>query len=225
MRKKTIILFLLVFLFTGCSVVNINTDNYLNNINNIIKRNNKYTSDNAIGYQYKLPVGVTKIESNEFNEVLLSNNEKYYLYADVVSYYYKVESKYKVDKKAFLSSELKNKDKYGYVEVNEDNGKYYVEMMYNYSKIESYIDKKDLRDTLNNMAYILSSIKYNDSVITNLLGDEKYNLSANQKYNIFNVKKNNSSTFIKYERDYDTYNGVDASKELIEKKEIERDTN
>ena len=225
MRKKTIILFLLVFLFTGCSVVNINSDNYLNNINNIIKRNNKYTSDNAIGYQYKLPVGVTKIESNEFNEVLLSNNEKYYLYADVVSYYYKVENKYKVDKKAFLSSELKNKDKYGYVEVNEDNGKYYVEMMYNYSKIESYIDKKDLRDTLNNMAYILSSIKYNDKVIENLLGDEKYNLSANQKYNIFNVKKNNSSTFLKYEKDYDTYNGVDASKELIEKKEIERDTN
>ncbi|MBR2997990.1 MAG: hypothetical protein IKF37_02800 [Bacilli bacterium] len=225
MRKKTIILFLLVFLFTGCSVVNINTDNYLNNINNIIKRNNKYTSDNAIGYQYKLPVGVTKIESNEFNEVLLSNNEKYYLYADVVSYYYKVENKYKVDKKAFLSSELKNKDKYGYVEVNEDNGKYYVEMMYNYSKIESYINKKDLRDTLNNMAYILSSIKYNDSVITNLLGDEKYNLSANQKYNIFNVKKNNTNTFLKYERDYDNYNGVDASKELIEKKEIERDTN
>lgn len=225
MRKKTIILFLLVFLFTGCSVVNINTDNYLNNINNIFKRNNKYTSDNAIGYQYKLPVGVTKIESNEFNEVLLSNNEKYYLYADVVSYYYKVENKYKVDKKAFLSSELKNKDKYGYVEVNEDNGKYYVEMMYNYSKIESYIDKKDLRDTLNNMAYILSSIKYNDSVITNLLGDEKYNLSANQKYNIFNVKKNNTNTFLKYERDYDNYNGVDASKELIEKKEIERDTN
>lgn len=224
MRKKTIILFLLIFLFTGCSVVNINTDNYLNNINNIIKRNNKYTSDNAIGYQYKLPVGVTKIESNEFNEVLLANNEKYYLYADVVSYYYKVENKYKVDKKAFLSSELKNKDKYGYVEVNEDNGKYYVEMMYNYSKIESYVDKKDLRDTLNNMAYILSSIKYNDSVIKNMLGEEKYNLSANQKYNIFNVKKNNTNTFLKYERDYDNYNGVDASKELIEKKEIERDT-
>ena len=225
MRIKKIILFLLIFLFAGCSVVDINTDNYLENVNNIIKRNNKYTSDNAIGYQYKLPVGVTKIESNEFNEILLSNNEKYYLYADVVSYYYKTKKDYKVDKKAFLSSKLKNKDKYGYVEVNEDNGKYYVEMMYNYSKIESYIDKKDLRNTLNNMAYILSSIKYNDNVIENLLGDEKYNLSANQKYNIFNVKKNNTSTFLKYEKDYDTYNGVDASKELIEKKEIERDDN
>ena len=225
MRIKKTILFLLIFLFAGCSVVDINTNNYLKNVNNIIKRNNKYTSDNAIGYQYKLPVGVTKIESNEFNEVLKAKNEKYYLYADVVSYYYKTNEKYKVDKKAFLSSELKNKDKTGYVEVNEDNGKYFVEMMYNYSKIEAYIDKKELKDTLNNMAYILSSIKYNDDVIESLLGDEKYNLSANQKYSIFNVKKNNTSSFIKYEKDYDTYNGEEASKELIEKKEIEHDEN
>ena len=225
MRQKKIILFLLIFLFTGCRIVNINTNNYLKNINNIIKNNNKYTSDNAIGYQYKLPSGVTKLESNEFNEVLISNNEKYYLYADVVSYYYKVDKKYKVDKDAFLSSEIKNNDKYGYVEVNKDGEKYYVEMMYNYSKIESYVSKKDLKDTLNNMAYILSSIKYNDNVIKNMLGDEKYNLSTNQKYNIFNVKKNNTSTFLKYESEYDTYNGEDASKDLIEKKEIEHDTN
>ena len=223
MGMKKTILFLFILLFTGCSVVNINTDNYLKNINNILNRKSKYTSENAIGYQYKLPVGVTRIESNESNEVLVSKNEKYYLYADMVSYYYKTENKYKVDKKAFLSSELKNKDKYGYVEVNKDNGKYFVEMMYNYSKIEGYVDKKDLRDTLNNMAYILSSIKYNDDVVENLLGDEKYNLSANQKYNIFNVKKSNTSSFIKYERDYDTYNGEQAGKDLIEKKEIEQD--
>ena len=103
------------------------------------------------------------------------------------------------------------------------NKEYLIKIVYNYSKIEGYVDKKDLRDTLNNMAYILSSIKYNDDVIENLLGDEKYNLSANQKYNIFNVKKSNTSSFIKYERDYDTYNGEQASKDLIEKKEIEQD--
>ena len=223
MRYKKTILFLFILLFTGCSMVNINTNNYLKNINTILKRNSKYTSDNAIGYQYKLPVGVTKIESNEFNEVLKCNDSRYYLYADVVSYYYKTENKYKVDKKAFLSSKLEYKDKSGYVEVNEDNGKYFVEMMYNYSKIEGYVDKKDLKDTLNNMAYILSSIKYNDNVIENLLGEEKYNLSANQKYNIFNVKKNNNRSFIKYASEYDTYNGEEASRELIEKKEIEQD--
>ncbi len=223
MKYKKIILFLLIFLFTGCSIVNINTNDYLKNINNILKRDNKYTSENAIGYQYKLPTGVTKIESNEFNEVLISNNEKYYLYADVVSYYYKIENKYKVNKKAYLSSKLKNDDKYGYIEVNKDNGKYYVEMMYNYTKIEGYVDKNDLRDSLNNMAYILSSIKYNDKVITNLLGEEKYNLSTNQKYNIFNVKKTNTDAFLKYESEYNTYSGEDASKDLIEKKEIEHD--
>ena len=96
-------------------------------------------------------------------------------------------------------------------------------MMFNYSKIEGYVDKNDLRDSLNNMAYILSSIKYNDKVITNLLGEEKYNLSTNQKYNIFNVKKTNTDAFLKYESEYNTYSGEDASKDLIEKKEIEHD--
>ena len=223
MLKKKIILFLFIFLFAGCSVININTDDYLKNINNIIKRDNKYTNNNAIGYQYRLPVGVTKLESNEFNEVLISNNERYYLYADVVSYYYKTENKYKVDKKAFLSSKLSYKDKTGYVEVNKDNGKYYVEMMFNYSKIEGYVEEKDLRDSLNNMAYILSSIKYNNEVIENLLGDEKYNLSENESYDIFHLKKSNTSSFLKYASEYDTYDGEDASKDLIEKKEIERD--
>ena len=74
MSMKKTILFLFILLFTGCSVVNINTDNYLKNINNILNRKNKYTSENAIGYQYKLPVGVTRIESNESNEVLVSRN-------------------------------------------------------------------------------------------------------------------------------------------------------
>lgn len=225
MRLNKIFLLSLIFIFTGCSIVNISDNDYLKNVNNIIKRESKNVSDNAIGYQYNLPNGVTKIETTDFNQKLKSGNSTYYLYADVVSYYYKVKSTYKKNGDAFISSKLKNKDKFGYVEVKEYKDKYFVEMMYNYGKMESYVDKKNLKDTLNNMAYILSSIKYNDDIVLTLLGDNKYNLGSGESYNIFKSKKANDQNFLKYEAEYNTYTGEDAANDLIEKKEIEHENN
>lgn len=221
MRLNKIFLLALVFLLAGCTVVNINTDDYLKNVNNIIKRDSKKVSDNAIGYQYDLPNGVSKVETSDFNQKLKSGNSTYYLYVDMVSYYYKVKNTYKVDKDAFLSSKLTNKKKSGYVEVNRDNGKYYVEMMYNYAKIESYVEEDELKETLNNMAYILSSIKYNDDVVVTLVGEKKSNLSSDETYNIFKTKKGNNDNFLKYVDEFDNYEGEDAA-DLIEKKKIDR---
>ena len=93
--------------------------------------------------------------------------------------------------------------------------------MFNYAKIESYVKKSNLKDSLNNMAYILSSVKYNDDIVENLLGEEKYNLSENEAYNIFKTKKGSSENFLKYVDEYDNYEGDDAA-DLIEKKEIDR---
>ena len=64
-----------------------------------------------------------------------------------------------------------NKEAINDANLNKKLNKIYISEL-NEMFQKSSIDKKDLRDTLNNMAYILSSIKYNDSVITNLLGDE-----------------------------------------------------
>ena len=220
-KRKVLVLILTIFAFTGCTISNINTKDYMKNINTILSRNSKYTNKNAIGYQYYLPNEVTVTEVNDFNQKLMSKGDFYYFYADVVSYYHKTKSTYKINKNAYLSKKLSNGKKYGYVEVNEDNGKYYVEMMYNYAKIESYVKKKNLKDSLNNMAFILSSIKYNDDIVENLLGEKKYNLSDNEEYNIFKTKKSNDN-FLKYADEYDNYEGDDA-KDLIEKKEINQD--
>ena len=223
-KLRKLLLFLLVFLVAGCSVIDINSNDYLKNVKNIISRNSKYTSKNAIGYQYDLPNGVSVVEVNDFNQKLRSDNSTYYLYADVVSYYYKTYKEYEIDEKAFISSKLETKNKSGYVEVNKHGNKYYVEMMLNYAKMEGYIAKDDLKDTLNNMAYILSSIKYNDDIIVNLLGDEKYNLSENEIYNIFETKKTNSDNFLKYDNQYGSTKKEEAE-DLIEKKEIKQEDN
>lgn len=219
--RKVLVLILTVFALTGCTISNINTNDYMKNINTILSRKSKYTNKNAIGYQYYLPNGVIVTEVNDFNQRLMSKGDIYYLYADVVSYYHKVKNKYKVDKKAYISKELKYKNKYGYLEVNEYDNYYYVEMMYNYAKIESNVSKDNLKSSLSNMAYILSSVKYNDDIVESLLGEEKYNLSDNETYNIFKTKKNNEN-FLKYVDEFDNYEGDDAT-DLIEKKEISQD--
>ena len=221
LRKVLVLLFTAITL-TGCTVSNINTKDYMKNINTILSRKSKYTNKNAIGYQYYLPSGVTVTEVNDFNQRLMSKGDIYYLYADVVSYYHKVKSNYKVDKKAYISSKINYNNKKGYIEVNENDGYYFVEMMFNYAKIESNVKKSHLNEALSNMAYILSSIKYNDDIVENLLGEEKYNLSDNESYNIFKAKKTTSDNFLKYADEYGNYEGDDAV-DVIEKEKINRD--
>lgn len=220
--RKVLLLIFAAFALTGCTVSNINTNDYMKNINTILSRKSKYTNENAIGYQYYLPSGVVVTEVNDFNQRLMSKGDIYYLYADVVSYYHNVKNSYKVDKKAYISKKLQYKKKTGYVEVNDNGNYYYIEMMYNYAKIESNVRKSHLNEALSNMAYILSSVNYNDDIVESLLGEEKYNLSDNETYNIFKAKKTSNDNFLKYADEYDTYEGNDAT-DLIEKKEINRD--
>ena len=223
--KKLFLILALIILFTGCDVKKI-TDKDINDvINNTLNNKVKGSNNNFKGFKYYIPRGFVLENKKGNNFVLLSNGERYYLYVDMVSYYYKVKNTYKVDEDAFLSSKLTNNKKSGYVEVNKEKDKYFVEMMYNYAKIESYVEEDDLKETLNNMAYILSSIKYNDDIVVTLIGDEKYNLSSDENYSIFKTKKVNSTNFLKYDKDYNTYNGEKAAEDLIEKKEIEHEDN
>ena len=211
----------ILFLITGCKVQELSSDNYYKNIQTILKSNIKYSNQDAVGYQYYLPSGISVLDVNDFNQTLYTNGNKYYLYADVVSFYHKVNSNYKVDKNAYISKKIKYKKNQGYLEVNRDSNKYYVEMMYNFAKIEAYVKKDDLSDTITNMSYILSSVKYNTNVIETLVGNQKYDLSDSEIYNIFNTKKGSSEDqFLKYVNEYDIYSGAE---DLIEAKEIEAD--
>lgn len=226
MNKRKVLLFLLVvvsiFCTTACKIVNISSNDYIKNIEVILSRNSKYTNKGAIGFQYFLPSGVSVFEVNEYNQKLLSNGDIYYLYTDIVSYYHKINNSYEENKNAYISEKFVYNNKQGYVEVNELNDSYYVEMMFNYAKIESKVKKPNLKNALNNMAYVLSSIKYNDDIVETLLGDEKYKLSENEKYNIFETKDVTSDNFLKYDDEYGQYDGDDAI-DLIEKKEIIQD--
>ena len=195
MKKLLLLCFLL--LLTGCSVVRIDTTNIDNIINIVLSKNNNLYNQIGKGYKYYIPRGVSYMDSNDYNDVLYSNGNYYYLYIDVVSYYYKVNKDYIENSEAYYSKKININDKFGYLEINkQDNNRYFIEFMYNYSKIEVETDLEDINDVVLNISYILSTIKYNDNVIKIVLDDDF--LISEEKYDIFTSKKE-SNDFLKLE--------------------------
>lgn len=219
--KNILITLLVLLLFTGCTIENISNNNIMKNVDIILSKKIKYSNANAVGYQYFLPSNMNVKRVNDFNQELYSNGISYYLYADVVSYYYKNYEEYEVDEKAYISQRLSYNGKNGYIEVNKVKDDYFVEVMFNYAKIEALVSKHELSNSVSNMCFVLSSIKYNDKIVETLLGNKKYDLSDNETYNIFKSKKKSEGNFIDYINEYDNYDGDIES--LIEKNEISND--
>ncbi len=219
--KKIVLLLLCVFVLSGCSIVRINTDSYETNIYNILKRKTHKINTNSVGYQYYLLNGITKKEGNEFNQVLRSSNGTYYMYVDLVSYYHKISKDYTPDKKAYISKSINYKENTGYLEVIDKEDYYYVKASYNFSKIEAHVSKKKLNDALSEIFYTLSSIKYNDTIIEEILGNEKYDLSENKEYNLFNIdNEDGGSNYLEEVKKYDVYDAEEDAHNLIEHEEV-----
>ncbi len=201
--KKVIVIFFSLLLLTGCSVDKISKLDVNKIIDTTLKEEIKLYNNVFEGYKLYVPRGLKVIDKNDYNLKILSDNDTFYLYVDVVAYHYKTKKNFEPSNDNFLSKEIKYKDKFGYINITEVNNKYFVEYMYNYSKIESYIEKKNLNSTILNMTYILSSINYNDKTI-NMLMDNNILDYKEEKYDIFESKKENSN-FLEALEKYDNY--------------------
>lgn len=194
--KKIILILLSTFLLTGCTVVRINTKSINTVVDVILSKENKLYNTVGKGYKYYKPRGVTYIDNNEYNEKLYSDGNYYYLYVDIISYYYKKEFNYKVDNSAYYSRYIDINDKYGYLEINKIDDRYLIEFVYNYSKIEALVEKEQINNVVLNATYILSTVKYNSNVIKLMLNDD-YFTNKEEKYDIFTPKEE-SNNFIEY---------------------------
>ena len=189
--KKIILIFSLVLILTGCSIVRIDTSSIDNILSVILTKNNKLYNQVGQGYKYYLPGGVTYIDSDDSNDILYCNGAYYYLYIDTISYYYYKEIKYEKNKDAYYSKEILTKDgfKYdGYIEIVEKDDLYYLEFVYNHAKIEAIVDEDDLNNTVLNASYILSTIKYNKNIIKIMLDDD-YFTNKTGKYNDYTTNE------------------------------------
>ena len=202
--KKLLIIFLISLCFiSGCSVVKVSDASVSDVLNTILYVDNNLSNAYMEGYSLYLPKGVQIIDKSDYNLKIKDKKNYYYMYVDTVAYYYKVQNAFVPKSDHFFSETINNKGKIGYVDIVSNGDYYFVVVMYNYTKIESYIKKEDFRSSLLSMCSILSSVKYNDKVIEGYVGSDKMTMQE-ERFNIFDSNIENDD-FLKYESEYGTY--------------------
>ncbi len=171
---KKIILFLCIVLLTGCTVKKVNYDNIDSLLKDSLTQEMSLSNSYFEGYKYYVPRGLRLVSKKEYNASFVSGNTKYYLYVDIIAYYNKVDIDF-TKSNNYYSKELNYNNKKGYIEITENTDNYFLEIMFNYAKIEAIVDKDELNEAVMNACNILSSIQYNDKVIETLVGDNALN--------------------------------------------------
>ena len=193
--KHIFCMIFIILLLSGCSIVYINSQSIDEIINGTLSSNSKLKTVSLEGYSYYLPQGVSLKSSRGLNSTLYYNHKKMYLYVDLVSYFHKVDESYQIVTDAYYSTEINLNDKKGYLEITKLEDEYFIEFMYNYSKIEAYVKENDINKTLTVMGYILNSVNYSDSVIDSLVGTGAINYNE-ETFNIFKSNGNDGGTFL-----------------------------
>lgn len=199
--KKILILCTLLLLCTGCTRID-NTNNYSTIINNVINNDVKVNTA-SMGYKYYLPVGVSKIYDKDYNQKFKYEDIYMYLYVDAVSYYHQNNLNFKnIDKTDnYFYYEISNNKKIGYILIEKtDNDRYFLKMIYNYAKIETYVPERKIGNVIANGMIILNSIDYNDNLIKKILEDDHYSSTSKE----YKIKKpdNTESKFSEYLSEY-----------------------
>lgn len=165
MHKNLILIFCLLLL-CGCKQIDDNND-YITKVYNCLKEKN-ITNEVALGYKYYVPKGVIKIKDYDYNQVFLVDGSYLYLYVDTISFYHQEELQKPTEFTGYYENFNYNGKK-GYILVEEKNEQYYLNIAYNYSKIEGYIPKENINKIITLSSIILNSIEYNQTVIEKIL--------------------------------------------------------
>ena len=202
--KKLLLIFLISLCFiSGCTINKISDESISGIFDTILYVDNNLSNTYMEGYSLYLPKGVKLVDKSDYNLKIKDNKYYYYLYVDTVAYYYKVENSFVEKNNNFFSQKINHNGKIGYVDITANGDYYFVVIMYNYTKIEAYVKKEDLGNSVINMSSILSSVKYNDKVIEDRVGSDKMTMQE-ERFNIFDSNIENDN-FLKYEAEYGTY--------------------
>ena len=216
MKKYIILGFIFLILLTGCNIRKFEDASIESIISESLFKTKDIYNTNRIGYRYYLPRNFNIKSDSDYNEIFVSKNYKYYLYVDIVSYYNKSDFVFNQKKDVYYSEYLDNNGKKGYIEITKLEDYFLIELMYNYSKIEVLTKENDIKDAVLNASNILSSIKYNNLVIENIVGENKLNYEETT-YDIFKPKNAVSNkTFLDYAEEYETeYNAMIEDSDVI----------
>lgn len=207
MKKLLITLLIFTFFVSGCKITKISNKSINDIFNTVLYIDNNLSNTHMEGYSLYLPKGVTIIDKTDYNLKIRDNTNYYYLYIDTIAYHYKAENSFVASNNHFYSQKISYNGKTGYVDIKEVNDKYFVVVMFNYAKMEAYVSKNEFDNSMMNICSILSSIKYNDSVISENIGDNKH-VTQEERFDIFDSNIENDN-FLKYESEYGTYKETD----------------
>ena len=201
MKKILVTLLISIVLVSGCSKISSNSVSDM--LETILYKENNLVNTYMDGYELYLPQGINVVNKKSYNLEIKDKKNYYYLYVDTIAYYYQQENTFKENTSHFYSKKFEFQGKNGFIDIVENNDYYFVVLMYNYAKIETYVLKKDFDISFINMCSILSSIKYNDNVIKEHVGKDGM-IFQEERFNIFE-SKNENNNFLKYEEKYGTY--------------------
>ncbi len=189
--KKILLILVMIISLYGCSnIKNLSYDDIVGNFSEKVKKPNTFKQ----GYQYYVPKGLHVDDSGTNFAILTSSDVTYYLYFDLISYHEKQDLVLTNSNSANYFKQLNYDNKLGYVSIKLwENNQYFIEIMYNYAKIEVMVDESLINKTLINSISILKSVKYNDTIIEKLLNDDNLNYTE-EVFDLFNKVNNNSNS-------------------------------
>ena len=209
MKKVLLLLFIILFL-TGCSKIDINTKDYKQVVDSILINANHSVNTASMGYKYYTPIGVDLVYDSDLNKEFKIKNTKVVLYVDVVSYYYKNTLNYEEENKnIYYYSKIND----GYISIVKNDDNYYLKMIYNYAKIESYVEEENLTDVIVYSTIILNSITYNDNLISNFI-EQGVSFGSEITYEI-EKPEDSKSNFSQYLQEYVQENTEEETKDDI----------
>ena len=209
MKKRIVLLSIMLLLVSGCSIQQLSNTDFEENISMILSQDTNLSNVNFDGYEDYVPSGMRFVNKDDYNAVLQDRySNRYYLYVDAIGYYHKTENTYKEDKDAFYSKKLKYNKKDGFIEINEEDNNYYIEMVFDYCKMEAYISKEYLVPVINNMSYILRSVQFHDKVLESLIGENVLDYKE-ENFNIFESNADDSNDSVL--EAFDDYVDADVS--------------
>lgn len=209
MRKRLIIILLvLIFTLTGCNSYNMKTMDIEQALLLGITSNSELYNTNNVGYRYYLPRGFIVEEDRDNIQILKSNGIEYFLNIDLISYYNKSEIIRDTSTNVYKYLPINVNGKTGFLEITQNDDYFLIKMVYNYAIIEANVKGNEINSSIINMGYILSSIKYNDSIINNKFGEDVLELKESV-YKIFEPeeKKDDKKTYAYYLEQYNEYTG------------------
>lgn len=202
--KKILFIVLMLFI-TGCSIQNINNITIDEALNIGLKSDSLKANIFNKGYKYYLPKGFLIYKNNLYNQTLISNGDKYYLNVDVVSYHNNTALYHNSKENSYYYKSFTNSNKEGYLEINEKNNYFFIEIMYNYAIIEVVVESDEINYAIINMLNILNSIEYNNVIIERAIGESV----LTHKETIYEIEKpkvvTDEKNFLDYVEEYDKY--------------------